>query len=65
MTTDIEKLLSEAMIRADVYRWHDHITGTECFKSMNTEEPLTNEEKELIVGYFVIHLPGCKVEFKD
>jgi hypothetical protein len=63
--SSMEYQLSEAMIRADVYKFDNFRDRTTHFVSMNKDAPLTEEEKQNISNYLGLHMYPFEIVFDN
>lgn len=61
--TNIRKIIEDVLNRDDMLSAYDYKTDTIRLRSNSEENPLTDEEKELIKTVFEQRLPGVNVEF--
>ncbi len=62
---DIWKIIEDVLNRDDMLSAYDYKTDTIRLWSNSEENPITDEEKELIKTAFEQRLPGIGVEFKS
>ena len=62
---DAWKAAEDVLDRDDVLVAYDYKTDTVILRCKNEENPLTDEEKELVKSTFEQRLPGVNIKFKS